>query len=147
MRIRRLLPLFCLLPVAGQAQPGAHVHPVRVDLLAEVAGGVSLAPADPPGRASWQGLTPSPDRRYTAFTVSAGEYRLFVRDRRRGRVYEVRGIPLGYRPLSDLTWRGGHLFFDRWSQPHHGIHYEVGVPAGGRGTSYALPEPGIHWWD
>ena len=45
-----------------------------------------------------------------------------------GEVFEIEGIPLEYRPFSDLAWVGDrYLVFDRWSQPHYGIHYVVDV--------------------
>jgi len=45
-----------------------------------------------------------------------------------GKVFEIVGIPLEHRPYSDLTWVGDrYLVFDRWSQPHYGMHYVVDV--------------------
>ena len=71
------------------------------------------------------------DRRrwYDAFTVDAT--RLFVRDRRTDRVREVRGLPLEWRPFSDLAWtRDGILLVDRWSSPHYAMHYALDVARG-----------------
>jgi hypothetical protein len=68
------------------------------------------------------------DRRqkYEAFTVSGT--RLFVTERRSGKTFEIRGLPLEWRPFSDLIWANDHLLmFDRWSQPHYGVHYAVNV--------------------
>jgi len=73
----------------------------------------------------------SPDAKWRAYIVQSG-------DEPGGRVrfemvgdeatYEVRGLPLPQRPLSGLTWLDAdRLTFDRWSQPHHGIHYVVDV--------------------
>jgi hypothetical protein len=43
-------------------------------------------------------------------------------------VFEVEGIPLEHRPISDLVWTDDrYLVFDRWSQPHYGMHYVVDV--------------------
>lgn len=65
-------------------------------------------------------------RRYDAFTVDRTH--LFVRDRRMHRVREVRGLPLEWRPFSDLTWaRDGTLLVDRWSSPHYAMHYALDV--------------------
>jgi len=45
-----------------------------------------------------------------------------------GKIYEIEGIPLEYRPISDLFWvNDRYLAFNRWSQPHHGMHYVVDV--------------------
>ena len=65
-------------------------------------------------------------RRYDAFTVDGTH--LFVRDRRTRRVREVRGLPLEWRPFSDLVWtRNDILLVDRWSSPHYAMHYAVDV--------------------
>ena len=71
-------------------------------------------------------LKTSKTRRYDAFTVSGT--RLFVLERDTGKTFEIRGLPLEWRPFSDLLWANDRiLVFDRWSQPHYGIHYEVNV--------------------
>ena len=68
----------------------------------------------------------SRNRRYEAFTIS--DTRLLVSDRSTGKVFEVKGLPMEWRPFSDLTWVNNQtLVFDRWSQPHYGVHYEVNV--------------------
>lgn len=65
-------------------------------------------------------------RRYDAFTVDRTH--LFVRHRRTHRVLEVRGLPLEWRPFSDLTWTpDGTLLVDRWSSPHYAMHYAFDV--------------------
>ncbi len=41
-----------------------------------------------------------------------------------GQTYEIQGIPLPHRPFSDLKWvKDKFLVFDRWSNPHYGMHY------------------------
>jgi hypothetical protein len=68
-------------------------------------------------------------RRYAAFTVNYT--RLFVEDRGTGKLFEIHGLPLGRRPFTNLIWANGRtLMFDRWSQPHYGIHYAVNVQSG-----------------
>jgi hypothetical protein len=43
-----------------------------------------------------------------------------------GKVFEIEGLPLEHRPFSDLVWvENRYLIFDRWSQPHYGMHYVV----------------------
>ena len=65
-------------------------------------------------------------RTYEAFTVSSS--RLFVTERKTGKIFEIRGLPLEWRPFSDLVWADNRtLVFDRWSQPHYGVHYAVNV--------------------
>ena len=73
----------------------------------------------------------SPNARWRASVVQVPEEpggRIRLEDQRSGRVYELQGIPLPYRPLSDLVWLDHqHLAFDRWSQPHYGLHYVLDV--------------------
>lgn len=73
-----------------------------------------------------ENLITSRNRRYDAFIVS--DTRLLVSDRTTGKTFEVRGVPMEWRPFSDLVWVDNQtLVFDRWSQPHHGVHYEINV--------------------
>ena len=68
----------------------------------------------------------SQNRKRYAFTVD--DTRLFVSDRTTQKVLEISGLPLEWRPFSNLTWASNDtLMFDRWSQPHYGVHYEVNV--------------------
>ena len=42
------------------------------------------------------------------------------------RCFRIEGLPLPWRPFSDLAWASDrYLVFDRWSQPHYGVHYVV----------------------
>jgi hypothetical protein len=78
------------------------------------------------------------NRKYDAFTVSLT--RIFVAERRTGKTIEIRGLPLEWRPFSNLTWVDNRiLMFDRWSQPHFGVHYAVNVE--GRNLVAAVPFP------
>ena len=45
-----------------------------------------------------------------------------------GRVWEVEGLHLKHQPISNLVWiEDRYLVFDRWSNPHYGMHYVVDV--------------------
>lgn len=71
-------------------------------------------------------LRTSRNRKYDAFTVSGN--RLFVVERPTRKIFEIRGLPFEWRPFSNLTWADNQtLMFDRWSQPHYGVHYAVNV--------------------
>ena len=65
-------------------------------------------------------------RAFTTYTPGATPERIFfeivpTKDR-----YEIQGLPLPHRPFSNLTWVADrYLVFDRWSQPHYGVHYVV----------------------
>jgi hypothetical protein len=73
-----------------------------------------------------EGLVTNRNRKYDAFIVAGT--RLFVTERRTGKIFEIRGLPLEWRPFSDLIWGDSTtLMFDRWSQPHYGVHYAVDV--------------------
>jgi dienelactone hydrolase len=73
-----------------------------------------------------ESLVKTRNRQYEAFIISGT--RLLVSDRTAGKVFEIKGLPMEWRPFSDLTWLNNQtLVFDRWSQPHYGVHYEVNV--------------------
>jgi hypothetical protein len=82
-----------------------------------------------------QNVVTSSEGNFRAFTVcdpslcqgeSCCQDRLFVEDIEKGNIYEIQGLPLAWRPFSDLVWIRDHvLIFDRWSQPEYGIHYAV----------------------
>jgi hypothetical protein len=74
----------------------------------------------------------SPNRRwraYVAFVKEESGGRVRIESVKSGETFEIRGVPLPYRPISSLVWVDDrYLAFDRWSQPHHGLHYLVDVP-------------------
>lgn len=73
-----------------------------------------------------ESLVKTRNRQYEAFTIS--DTRLLVSDRTTGKVFEIKGLPMEWRPFSDLAWVNNQtLVFDRWSQPHYGVHYEINV--------------------
>ena len=85
-----------------------------------------------------ENLVSNRSRKYDAFTDSGN--RLFVAERRTGQILEVRGLPLEWRPFSNLIWANDHtLMFDRWSQPHYGVHYALNVRS--RRLVAAVPFP------
>jgi hypothetical protein len=119
----------------------AHKHQSRVDMLSEIASEVSFTRADASGAAKRQDICRSRDKRFIAYTTSEGTERLFVHDTRTRTVYEIKGIPLAYRPLSDLHWKERYrLEFDRWSQPHYGVHYELDVLRKKLVAAYGFPD-------
>ncbi len=73
-----------------------------------------------------ENLITSRNRKYAAFTVS--DTRLMVLDKTSAKIFEIKGLPMEWRPFSDLAWvNNKNLVFDRWSQPHYGVHYEIDV--------------------
>jgi hypothetical protein len=104
---------------------GLHRHEranksIAVDIPEFSMNEVSLEPAKK------DNLVISKNKKYEAFTVEGT--RLFVLERRTRRLLQITGLPLEWRPFSDLTWADNQtLMFDRWSEPHYGVHYKVNV--------------------
>lgn len=109
-----------------RAQSGAHRHPRSSDSTALVKAEVKIAVVALSAKAKRENVVRN--RSFESFTVSdekLGE-RIFFTERRTKKIYEIRGLPLEWRPFSDLEWRGdGTLIFDRRANPHHGAHYEI----------------------
>jgi len=73
-----------------------------------------------------ENLVTSRDKKHDAFTIS--DTRLFVMENETKKILEIKGLPLEWRPFSDLSWKNNQtLMFDRWSQPHYGVHYSVNI--------------------
>lgn len=87
--------------------------------------------------------TPSPSGRWAAWVAvdrDAPGGRLHISERATRRVLVLEGLPLSDRPLRDLAWLNERwLAVDRWSQPHHGVHYVLDVEA--RRLVLAAPFP------
>lgn len=106
---------------------------------------VSIVAVQAPPAASQNNITRDDSGWWLAFTVykpgARNSDRIYFRDLKTGKTYEIRGIPLPHRPFSDLAWRGkGLLVFDRWSQPHFGIHYEVDAAKRRLVVAYGFPD-------
>ena len=81
----------------------------------------------------------SRNKKYEAFTVAGT--RLFVLERATGKILEIRGLPLEWRPFSELFWADNQtLIFDRWSQPHYGVHYAVNLKSGKLVVAVPFPD-------
>jgi hypothetical protein len=115
--------------VLAQTSRDAHRHPKLSDMRKEILPGVDIAEVVLDKSAAKENRVRSRDGSYEAFTSDkSDEPGIYFVERRTGKVFEVRGLPLPYRPFSDLAWiNNWTLQFDRWSQPHYGIHYVVNV--------------------
>ncbi len=72
----------------------------------------------------------SPNGRWLAFIFSTPDEhdRLGFQDMQSGKRYQLDSLPLPYRPISSIVWIDSALVtFDRWSQPHYGMHYVVDI--------------------
>ena len=124
-----------VIPASGKA----HRHIMRgKSIPADVAPKFSVSETSLEGGVKKENLITNQRRTYDAFTVSGT--RLFVEERKTGKIFEIRGLPLEWRPFSDLIWANKEtLVFDRWSQPHYGVHYAVNVKS--RRLVVAAPFP------
>ena len=116
--------------VSAQASRGAHRHLRLLDVREQIIDGVEIAEVILGKGVTRENLARSRGGRYEAFTSyhpgRLAGHRIYFAERGAGKVYEVRGLPLPHRPFSDLVWVNGRtLAFDRWSQPHYGVHYVV----------------------
>lgn len=122
-----------------QAPRKPHRHITMGKLTpADVAPEFSMAETSPVAGMKKEDPIPNPGKTYDAFIVAGT--RLFVQERKTAKIFEIRGLPLGWRPFSDLIWKSNQtLAFDRWSQPHYGVHYAVNVKS--RKLVVAAPFP------
>jgi hypothetical protein len=115
---------------SGAQAARAHHHPPvsrRLAIDDSVPEFAMVAMKAPP-RAKRGQLVVAPGERYEAFVVA--DTQLVVMDRRRRRAWSIRGIPLEWRDFTALSWVDGRtLTFDRWANPHAGMHYVVDVAA------------------
>ena len=111
---------------AAQRLPKSHRHIGIEKSAATVIDDFSMTETSPVAPTERENVTRSPNRRYEAFTVSG--VRLFIADKTTRKLFEIRGLPIEWRPFSNLVWADNRtLMFDRWSQPHYGVHYAVDV--------------------
>jgi len=112
--------------------PVGHVVPVHEGPWStELAPDVKVVQVDPPKTTREQEVRTD---YAAAFVIPRSdpaepqiEYVYFERD---GKTYRIEGVPLGWRPISDVAWASSrYLVFDRLSQPHHGVHYVVDTVA------------------
>lgn len=111
----------------GQGSPRRHHHVVLFEsVLGNVAPEFSMIETSLSSNPKKDNLVTNRNRTYEAFTVT--DTQLFVTERRTGKTFEIHGLPLEWRPFSDLVWVNSNtLVFDRWSQPHYGVHYAVDI--------------------
>ncbi len=75
-----------------------------------------------------ENITVNHSETYKAFTTHETTFNIFIEDIREGITMEIQGFPSPWRPFSDLVWLTDDiLVFDRWSNPHYGMHYAVNV--------------------
>lgn len=128
----RSIGLSVLIAVASFAtSDGAHHHSKLGDVTEEVLANVRIVAVTLEAGVKKEDFAKSRDGKYEAFTLfreGPESNRIFFTDKGTGKIYEISGLALSHRPFSDLEWLNNRtLVFDRWSQPHYGIHYVVDV--------------------
>jgi hypothetical protein len=117
--------------VAAETSSDVHRHLRLGDVTKQILANVEIVEIKLDKGVTKENLSRSRDGRYEAFTSyepdESPSFRLYFVECT-GKAYEVRGLPLPHRPLSNVAWVNNRtLVFDRWSQPHYGIHYVVNV--------------------
>ncbi len=112
------------LPFAAFSQV-PHRHPGRMDsMLKEITPGFSMTETSIEKDAKKENLVFNKSRTLEAFTVAGS--RIFIKQRKTGKIFELKGLPFEWRDFSDLVWSNNQtLMFDRWVEPHYGNHYAV----------------------
>jgi hypothetical protein len=123
--------------------PDPHHHVVDVSspgLLAEVLPDFRIVAVRPPAELARDEIVLNAAGTYRAFAGCDESCRVFFEVTASGDTFEILGLPLPGRPFSGLVWvTDDILVFDRWSQPHYGLHYAVDVRA--RSLLLAAPFP------
>lgn len=131
--------------VVAQNSVDAYRHLKLGDVMEQALPDVEVAEVTLDRSLTKENLARSRDRRYEAFTSyhpdQSPSFRIYFVERATRKVYEVRCLPLPYRPFSNLSFVNNRmLVFDRWSQPHYGIHYAVNVREKRLVTAGAFPD-------
>jgi hypothetical protein len=117
-------------PIAIATLADPHEHVVRLASDPTLAPEVEIVASEPPPGRARENEATSPNGKWRAFTTAllAPPDRIFFEAAVGGAVFEIRGLPMSHRPFSALAWLDDrHLVFDRWSQPHYGVHYVIDV--------------------
>lgn len=123
-----VLLILLAFPFAGRAQaPKVHRHLGNMpSMLKETERDVSFVEATPAKDAPVEERVKNKSRTFEAFIVDKTQ--IFVKDLKSGKTFEIKGLPFEWRFFSDLVWVNNQtLMFDRWVEPHYGIHYAFSI--------------------
>lgn len=78
-------------------------------------------------------ITVNQAQTYQAFTIceplfeaEGCQEKIFIEEMTTGKYYQIEGIPMSWRPFTNLIWTDEKILeFDRWSTPHYRLHYTV----------------------
>ena len=122
------LAILFVLPLIAYAQTAkAHRHSAKTEsMTAEIRKEFSIVETTLEKDAEIGNAVKNKARTFEAFTV--GGARIFYKNLKTGKIFEIKGLPSEWRDFSDLAWSNNQtLMFDRWVQPHYGNHYAVNV--------------------
>jgi hypothetical protein len=124
-----------------------HVVPVHQPPWAtNLAPDARLVPVE--GLATGSDSVVSPDGRWRAIVHTPPDEpggRIWIELLSGAQRAELRGLPLPYRPLTAVVWLdANHLAFDRWSQPHHGMHYVLDIVRRRLVLAAPFPDSAVH---
>jgi hypothetical protein len=130
--LKNSVVFICCIMLAGCTNkiPDLHKHAVAMPKFGSLTAykQFKITRINPEEFKQIENLTRTADNTYEAFSTTGNPCRIIVRDLKTNTIYEIMGLPLPYRPFSSLAWFGArYLEFDRWSQPHFGIHYVADI--------------------
>jgi len=110
--------------------PHNHVIDVNESSLGkDIIEGFEILPVTNESILNRENIIINQEKTFQAYsTCSDTDCKIFFEDLPLKQTYEIMGLPSTHRPFSDLSWLSNKiLVFDKWSQPHYGIHYAVDV--------------------
>ena len=132
MKFYRKMPaatcLAVLFGLTAAAQiPRVHRHAGRIEsMTAEISKDFSITEAIVPKDVTIENVVRNRARTFEAFI--ADTTRIFIKNLKNGKTFEIKGLPFEWRFFSDLAWTDNQtLMFDRWVEPHYATHYAVNV--------------------
>ena len=80
-----------------------------------------------------ENITVNQEETYQAFTICQPlseeercQEKIFIEEIYTGKYYQIQGLPLSWRPFTNLAWTNETILeFYRWSNPHYSLHYTV----------------------
>ncbi|MBS1793600.1 MAG: hypothetical protein JSS81_07090 [Acidobacteria bacterium] len=139
-RLGVFVVLLALPAVLAAQVPKAHRHRGRFEsVAAEVRPDFKFVETRLDKDAAIDRRVRNKSRTFEAFTID--ESRLFVKDLKSGKIYEIRGLSFEWRFFADVVWADNRtLMFDRWTEPHYAIHYTVDVSRRRLLEAYPFPD-------
>ncbi len=121
------------------AFPGDNLPAIAVEIsqgFEDLAQGIKVVEISRLPRQKRENITVNSAQTYQAFTIceflsefdqeQGCQEKIFIEETIAGKFYQIQGIPLSWRPFTNLAWTEENILsFQRWSNPHYGLHYVV----------------------